>query len=757
LFARGGKPILLVSTSALLLLVIVSGAMGWPRGRRKDKDDDKEKRPWTYASGALAQQNVPMRTDSAPDLGDDLHAASGSKVADKGLAVGGADQPGEPPQVGDPLAAAKMRLLEQEMITGLRSRNIYGDFQRFRSYLGSMLYGSSGAYTGELTGNCRLSWYAHLLRDPIHAPVEAEQFTRELHQAVLLGPQGFAQVLATARRKLDLPDRPLVKFRETHSAAEALEVVKEALVGARTAHAAALAPLSKSELNELVMNLYPVLCSQNIVGHTLNDRATGRRMCDLLEKMDRDAMFRAAEALAPLISKDLLHQLAKIPEEGDVSVPGVSGRVLQKIDTPAGAIIIGGRGPNVYRLDEMPTVACVIDLGGDDTYYEGSTTLERPVLAILDLAGSNTYRGRQPGIQGGAILGASILVDLEGNDVYEAQDVAQGSCIGGVGILVNYGGKNRYHGLRRCQGSALAGLGILLDFGGNDDYHAAMWSQGFGHPLGFGLLDDVAGNDHYYLGGMWRDSYPETPGYEGWGQGVGAGIRQVADGGIGVLLDGGGHDVYEFDYIAHGGGYWCGVGFARDFGGDNQYIGSTYKAYDGGPRSQPEFQRFGCGFGCHYSLGFCFDDSGNSYYRGTIMNQGFGWDCSVGVLCDFGGKNKYEAPPSGNSAQGQGAQCSLGVLFDYGGHDTYIGYGQGFANPGINYHAQPECGGNFSFLVDYGDNNTYGCGAQNGTYIQRGSAGGFIIDRPAHAATTENAKSPKPGPKIEQTTKAGGT
>jgi hypothetical protein len=223
------------------------------------------------------------------------------------------------------------------------------------------------------------------------------------------------------------------------------------------------------------------------------------------------------------------------------------------------------------------------------------------------------------------------------------------------------------------------------------------------------------------------------------------------------LLDDGGHDVYEFDYIAHGGGYWCGVGFARDFGGDNQYIGSTYKAYDGGPRSQPEFQRFGCGFGCHYSLGFCFDDSGNSYYRGTIMNQGFGWDCSVGVLCDFGGKNKYEAPPSGNSAQGQGAQCSLGVLFDYGGHDTYIGYGQGFANPGINYHAQPECGGNFSFLVDYGDNNTYGCGAQNGTYIQRGSAGGFIIDRPAHAATTENAKSPKPGPKIEQTTKAGGT
>ena len=111
--------------------------------------------------------------------------------------------------------------------------------------------------------------------------------------------------------------------------------------------------------------------------------------------------------------------------------------------------------------------------------------------------------------------------------------------------------------------------------------------QGFGASLGFGLLDNIKGNDHYYCGGQYRDSYPETPGYEGWGQGVGAGIRQVANGGIGVLLDGEGDDVYEFDYIAHGGGYWCGVGFARDFAGDDKYIGSTLNAYDGGPRHSP--------------------------------------------------------------------------------------------------------------------------------------------------------------------------
>ena len=69
---------------------------------------------------------------------------------------------------------------------------------------------------------------------------------------------------------------------------------------------------------------------------------------------------------------------------------------------------------------------------------------------------------------------------------------------------------------------------MLIDRGGHNDYHAAMWAQGFGGPLGFGLLEDLVGDDHYYCGGLYPNSYkPETPGYEGWGQGVGAGIRQV--------------------------------------------------------------------------------------------------------------------------------------------------------------------------------------------------------------------------------------
>jgi len=110
------------------------------------------------------------------------------------------------------------------------------------------------------------------------------------------------------------------------------------------------------------------------------------------------------------------------------------------------------------------------------------------------------------------------------------------------------------------------------------------------------------------------------------------------------------------------------------------------------------------------------------------MGLGFAWDCSAGMLFDFGGNDRYEA--TGGNTEGNGAQASLGILFDYGGDDTYVGYSQGRASSSISYHSLPGCGGNFSFLIDYGGNDTYGCGVKNNGYYQRGSAGGFIVDRP---------------------------
>jgi hypothetical protein len=121
------------------------------------------------------------------------------------------------------------------------------------------------------------------------------------------------------------------------------------------------------------------------------------------------------------------------------------------------------------------------------------------------------------------------------------------------------------------------------------------------------------------------------------------------------------------------------------------------------------------------------------------MGTGFGWDLSVGVLCDFAGNDRYEAAKQ--HTQGSGAQASLGILFDYEGDDVYQGTGQGYASRSISYHSLPQCGGNFGFVIDYGGKDQYGSGARNTAYTVRGSQGGFIIDRPKEEELVDSTKS----------------
>lgn len=635
--------------------------------------------------------------------------------------------------VGHPQAAGIMVLLEQEIRNGLSKRKIEPNFNRFKRYLGWKLDSTASNYTGnEVTGLGRLRWYDHLLRNPETATGEAEQFTRQLHSVLQDRRLGPATAIHQVRTKMDAPAGVPPVAAAADSPQQAIQSVEAALAECRQQYQKAVKPLSAAQLQQLQHYAYRVFVAQATNGHTLPNRSTAEQMCRVIGTMDAGALFAAVEALLPLADIALLHQLAALsaqpPADSIPGIPGITGTIHSVRKTDWGKIIIGGTDSNTYELDKVENLVAVIDLGGNDTYLEGSVSAKRPLLLLIDLQGDDKYRGVQPGVQGGAILGVSMLLDLEGNDVYQARDVAQASAIAGAGILIDYDGNDVYAGVRRVQGQALGGVAMLVDRNGNDRYHAALWAQGLGGPLGFAVLDDLAGRDHYYLGGLYPDSYEETPGYDGWGQGVGNGLRQVANGGIGVLLDGAGDDVYEFDYMAHGGGYWLGVGMARDFGGNDRRLGATTSTFRGGTRTEPRYQRFGCGFGCHYALGFCFDDQGNDTYGGNIMGLGYAWDCAVGSLCDFGGDDRYEAKDGGT--QGSSGQASLGILFDYDGHDAYLGTSQGYAPPSISYHQLPTCGGNFSFLLDYGGEDKYGCQVKNSTYNQRGPSGGFLIDRP---------------------------
>jgi hypothetical protein len=243
--------------------------------------------------------------------------------------------------VGEPLAPGMIKLVQEEIVSAIKRRGITDRFARFQNYAISKVNSSAGRYTGsELTGNCRLKWYDHLMRNMLAAPAEAERFTRELHMAACGERDGFARALSMASAKMDLTARKPHALATANSGEQALEVIKQALTAAQVSYCAALAPLDKSEIQQLQTYIVPVLCTQNVIGHTLNDRGTGRLLCDLMEKMNRDALYAAADALAPITDVQLLEQLKTLPDQGNVKVAGVTGPVAARIDTPSGAIVI---------------------------------------------------------------------------------------------------------------------------------------------------------------------------------------------------------------------------------------------------------------------------------------------------------------------------------------------------------------------------------------------------------------------------------
>ena len=77
--------------------------------------------------------------------------------------------------VGCYLAPGMITLLEDEIKAGLKRREIESRFAQFTSYAATTLDNTAnGRSSSELSGNCRLTWYDKLYRNPLKATAEAE-------------------------------------------------------------------------------------------------------------------------------------------------------------------------------------------------------------------------------------------------------------------------------------------------------------------------------------------------------------------------------------------------------------------------------------------------------------------------------------------------------------------------------------------------------------------------------------------------------
>lgn len=350
------------------------------------------------------------------------------------------------------------------------------------------------------------------------------------------------------------------------------------------------------------------------------------------------ARLALVEAAADLRTAVTEHPTTAAQSSPQVVVPGVL------------ALDLAGEN-STYTED----VALSIDVGGNDDYRNnaggnaidtpGCTPgelpfrdyLETPAASLVDVGGHDTYGhgDRSCGVNGGAITGSGLLVDLAGEDTYQAR----------------YGAVNG--------GGAYVGLGALFDRSGNDTYDIlGSASQGGGGFKGAGLLVDLAGDDEYRSladagvnGGAWRFQ------------------------GLGALVDAGGSDgylVYEGESPwsgrgVNGGAYGSSsTGFLLDASGDDRY-----------PTSTPQTRGGANGGAVDGGVGFLIDGSGNDRYTGTNrgVNGGALVGGSLGMLTDLDGDDAYTA--TSGATNGGALWHGHGHLVDASGDDTYEAGGTG--------------------------------------------------------------------------------
>lgn len=213
-----------------------------------------------------------------------------------------------------------------------------------------------------------------------------------------------------------------------------------------------------------------------------------------------------------------------------VFLAGAPPECQTAVETIAASVGVGCENEDAMLVF---TVAMAIDLAGDDHYG-----VRKPPRAA-DAFCTDEPIVRRVVTQGAGSAGIGILLEYQGNDVYDGRTLAQGhGHSGGVGILADFQGDDRYTAIRASQGSGLvAGTGVLYDGGGNDAYS-------FEAPMGGVFNTDLVKCDATKRIGL------------------GAGIL----GATGHFLDEDGNDVYRID--AQGVGYGAlGVGTFIDLGG----------------------------------------------------------------------------------------------------------------------------------------------------------------------------------------------
>jgi hypothetical protein len=382
---------------------------------------------------------------------------------------------------------------------------------------------------------------------------------------------------------------------------------------------------------------------------------------------------------------------------------------------PIGRIVIRGVKDDITDYSDA---AILIDLGGNDTYHgaiAATATTQLPISIAIDMSGNDIYENANDHLptQGTGILGAGILIDGSGKDIYKSVTMSQGCGFFGTGVLLDIDGDDDYKLQTSGQGCGYFGLGFALDIKGSDTRYLYGDGQGYGGVAGVGVIADYLGDDKYSAEPL--ASVADRGDYHSQGkinangaQGAGMGRRGDGSdghswaGGLGALIDIKGNDQYYSGNWTLGCGYWFGTGIVYEGEGNDLYksvyftqaSGAHYCIGvildEGGDDKHELWETAGAGiaFGWDYAIAMLYDKGGNDQYIAKIISLGCAQIRSDALLIDIGGDDYYQLAAG---QEGFGAATyrdsydhpslvspfdtyakSFGLLLDIGGKDTYV-------------------------------------------------------------------------------------
>lgn len=393
---------------------------------------------------------------------------------------------------------------------------------------------------------------------------------------------------------------------------------------------------------------------------------------------------------------DLLHLITETLRAEDVLRKEVISITLE---TPFGRIAIGGPGDDLYQGD----YAMILDVAGNDSYHLTNDDPRSHSSCIIDISGNDVYRGSDHVI-GAGHFGFGVLIDQSGDDDYSAIDFSIASGMYGVGIVHDAAGNDIYRSRTNGQGAGIYGIGILRDDAGHDLYVCAAQSQAFGGTNGAGILSDLQGNDRYVAVSPFADVLRYDDHQISFAQGAALGSRPAASGGLGLLMDASGNDLYSADIYGQGTGYWYGVGALIDLGGDDRYDAYQYAQ----------------GSGVHFALGILNDCAGNDVYVSHGVSQGCGHDIATGILRDDSGDDSYVCE---SLSLGAGNANAISILFDGRGNDSYSAAN---ATNTLGYSDFRRGYGMIGLFIDRGGVDRYGEIIRNDTATSMSTYGAFL-------------------------------